>query len=79
MVNAVIGRIYFESFFPNTPSWIFVVVYVVIISAFNFWSMKGTSRINGILVVFQIVLIGAFVVLAWLALKDGMGEARSSR
>ena len=74
MVNAVIGRIYFESFFPNTPSWIFVVVYVVIISAFNFWSMKGTSRINGVLVVFQIVLIGAFVVLAWLALKDGMGE-----
>ena len=74
MVNAVIGRIYFESFFPNTPSWIFVVVYVVMISAFNFWSMKGTSRINGVLVVFQIVLIGAFVVLAWLALKDGMGE-----
>ena len=74
MVNAVIGRIYFESFFPNTPSWIFVVGYVVIISAFNFWSMKGTSRINGVLVVFQIVLIGAFVVLAWLALKDGMGE-----
>ena len=74
MVNAVIGRIYFESFFPNTPSWVFVVVYVVIISAFNFWSMKGTSRINGVLVVFQIVLIGAFVVLAWLALKDGMGE-----
>ena len=74
MVNAVIGRIYFESFFPNTPSWIFVVGYVVMISAFNFWSMKGTSRINGVLVVFQIVLIGAFVVLAWLALKDGMGE-----
>ena len=74
MVNAVIGRIYFESFFPNAPSWMFVVGYVVMISAFNFWSMKGTSRINGVLVVFQIVLIGAFVVLAWLSLKDGMGE-----
>jgi putrescine importer len=74
MVNAVIGRNYFESFFPEAPSWIFVVGYVVVITAFNFWSMKGTSRINGILVVFQIVLIGAFVVLAWIALKDGMGE-----
>ena len=74
MVNAVIGRIYFESFFPNAPSWVFVVVYVAAISALNFFSMKGTSRINGILVVFQIVLIAAFVVLAWLALRNGMGE-----
>jgi putrescine importer len=74
MVNAVIGRIYFESFFPEAPSWVFVLVYVGVITAFNFLSMKGTSRVNGILVVFQVVLIGTFVVLAWLALKDGMGE-----
>lgn len=74
MVNAVIGRIYFESFFPDAPSWVFVVVYVGVICAFNFFSMKGTSRINGILVVFQVVLIATFVVLAWLALRHGMGE-----
>ena len=74
MVNAVIGRIYFESFFPEAPSWVFVLVYVGVITAFNFLSMKGTSRVNGILVVFQVVLIGTFVVLAALALKDGMGE-----
>ena len=74
MVNAVIGRIYFESFFPDAPSWLFVVVYVAAITALNFWSMKGTSRINGFLVVFQIVMIGAFVVMAWLALRHGMGQ-----
>ena len=74
MVNAVIGRIYFESFFPEAPSWVFVVVYVAAITALNYLSMKGTSRINGILVVFQVVMIGAFVVQAWLALRNGMGE-----
>ena len=74
MVNAVIGRTYFESFFPAAPSWIFVVVYVAAITALNYLSMKGTSRINGILVVFQVVMIGAFVVQAWLALQHGMGE-----
>jgi len=74
MVNAVIGRIYFESFFPDAPSWLFVVVYVAAISALNFYSMKGTSRINGVLVVFQIVLITAFVVLAWLELGRGTGQ-----
>ena len=74
MVNAVIGRIYFEGFFPEAPSWVFVVVYVAAITALNYLSMKGTSRVNGILLVFQVVLIGAFVVLAWLALQHGMGE-----
>ena len=52
----------------------FVVVYVAAITALNYLSMKGTSRINGILVVFQVVLIAAFVVQAWLALRNGMGE-----
>ena len=74
MVNAVIVRAYFESFFPEAPAWVFVVVYVAVISAFNFYSMKGTSRINGILVTFQVVLIAVFVVLAWLALRHGIGE-----
>ena len=74
MVNAVIARIYFESFFPNLPAWVFVVVYVGGVTILNLWSMKGTSRVNGILVVFQIVLIAVFVVLAWKAIAGGMGE-----
>jgi putrescine importer len=74
MVNAVIGRIYFESFFPDTPSWIFVVVYVAIVTALNCWSIKGTSSINGVLVVFQILLIGIFVVLTYISLTKGLGQ-----
>lgn len=74
MVNAVIGRIYFESFFPTTPSWIFVIVYVGIVTALNCWSIKGTSSINSVLVVFQIVLIGVFVILAYISLTRGLGQ-----
>jgi putrescine importer len=74
MVNAVIGRIYFESFFPEAPSWIFVVIYVAIVTALNAWSIKGTSNINGVLVVFQTVLIGVFIVLAYISLTRGIGQ-----
>jgi putrescine importer len=74
MVNAVLARIYFESFFPDAPAWIFVVVYVAGVTALNLWSMKGTSRVNGILVVFQVVLIAVFVFLTWRALQNGMGQ-----
>lgn len=74
MVNAVIARIYFESFFPTLPSWVFVVLYVAGVTVLNLWSMKGTSRVNGFLVVFQTVLIAVFVILAWKAIQNGMGE-----
>lgn len=74
MVNAVLARIYFESFFPDAPAWLFVVVYVVAITVLNLWSMKGTSQINGILVVFQVVLIAVFVFLAWRAIQNGLGH-----
>ena len=74
MVNALIGKNYFESFFPDGPVWIFVVVYVALITALNFWSMKGTSNINMVLVVFQAVAILSFCVLAWVQLQHGVGD-----
>ncbi|WP_369045715.1 APC family permease [Sinomonas sp. P10A9] len=73
LVNAVIVRIYMESFFPDVPSWIWVVGYVVVITIMNLWSMNSTSKINGILVVFEVVLIGVFIALAWNALANGQG------
>lgn len=41
MVNAVIGRIYFESFFPDAPSWIFVLVYVAIVTALQLLASRA--------------------------------------
>ncbi|MEA5456013.1 APC family permease [Sinomonas sp. JGH33] len=74
LVNALLIRIYMESFFPDIPSWIWVVAYVVLITILNLWSMNSTSKVNGILVVFEVVLIGVFIVLAWNALANGAGN-----
>nr|WP_231510870.1 APC family permease [Bacillus sp. UNC438CL73TsuS30] len=74
MVNALIIRIYMVSVFPNVPAWIWVVVYVAIVTAINVWSMGKTSSLNSILVVFEVVLIGAFIVLAFIKLSQGMGQ-----
>ncbi|WP_374008187.1 APC family permease [Leifsonia sp. LS-T14] len=74
LVNALIVRLYLESFFPQVPGWIWVVGYVAVITAMNLFSMSSTSRVNGILVVFQIVLIAVFVVLTWTALNNGAGN-----
>ena len=74
LVNALIIRSYLYSFFPDVPQWIWVVVYVAAITAMCLFSMTNTSRVNMLLVVFEVVLIGVFLILAAKALMDGMGN-----
>jgi putrescine importer len=74
LVNALIIRSYLYSFFPSVPSWIWVIVYVAAITAMCLFSMTNTSRVNMLLVVFEVVLIGVFLILATKSLMDGMGN-----
>lgn len=74
MVNALIIRIYLSSLFPAVPVWIWVVVYVSAVTAINVYSMKSTSNLNLFFVVFSIVLIIVFVIMACIQLSQGMGE-----
>src|SRR5699024_11120585 len=74
VVNAVIIRIYMTSMFPEMPAWIWVVSYVACVTGITAWSMNSTSKLNSALVIFELVLIGAFIVLASVRLIQGMGQ-----
>lgn len=74
LVNALIIRSYMYSFFPSAPPWIWVIVYVAAITGMCLFSMTNTSRVNMVLVVFEVVLIAVFLVLATKSLIDGMGN-----
>lgn len=74
LVNALIIRSYMYSFFPEAPQWLWVVVYVAAITGMCLYSMTNTSRVNMLLVVFEVVLIGVFLILATKSLIDGMGN-----
>lgn len=74
LVNAVINRSYLVSFFPDVPGWLWVVAYVGIITGINVYSMRTTSGLNAVLVVFEVVLIAVFLVLAGLQLAHGLGD-----
>ena len=73
MVNALIIRFYLEQLFPDVPSWIWVVVYVAIATTIVYFSMKGTSNINGLLLVFAVVVIASFIFMASGQLLAGEG------
>lgn len=73
MVNALIIRIYMEALFPHIPSWIWVLLYVIAVTAINIYSMKSTSSLNMVLVVFTLVLMTGFLVIGSIQLYNGMG------
>src|SRR3954469_4937009 len=74
LVNALIIRLSMTSMFPGVPGWIWVVAFVAGVTALNVWSLSSTSKVNFVLVVFAVVLITAFIVLAVMQLSRGMGE-----
>ncbi|MFZ2501732.1 MAG: APC family permease [Nocardioides sp.] len=74
LVNALILRSYMEAFFPDVAPALWVFVAVAAVTSMVLFSMSNTSRLNGILVMFSIVLIAVFIVLAWQQLAAGEGN-----
>jgi len=73
MVNCLIIRSYLEAVFPDIPGWIWVVLYCVLTTGIIYLTMRGTSNVNMILLVFSIVVMVVFVVMVWAQLAGGEG------
>ncbi|WP_241095390.1 MULTISPECIES: APC family permease [unclassified Leucobacter] len=74
MVNCLIIRSYLEAIFPGIPGWIWVVVYCVFVTTLIYLTMRGTSNINMILLVFSIAVMAVFVVMVIAQLMRGEGQ-----
>lgn len=81
MVNALIVRLYMEQMFPDVPGWIWVVVYCIAVTTIVAISMRGTSGVNSMLLVFTVTIIVVFItmVIAQLMNGEGAGTVASSR
>ncbi|CAB4572128.1 unannotated protein [freshwater metagenome] len=74
LVNIVIVRAYMEAFFPDVPSWIWVLIFTVVCTAIIYLTMRGTSSVNTILLVIALVAMVVFVVMTAAQLMQGEGE-----
>ncbi|RYM02700.1 APC family permease [Sporolactobacillus sp. THM7-7] len=74
MVNALIFRIYMESFFPEIPVWLWVVGYVILLTGLNIWSIHAAARFNSLLVILQITMVVIFSIIAMFKLQNGSGN-----
>ncbi|MGW9021524.1 APC family permease [Leucobacter chromiiresistens] len=74
MVNCLILRSYLEAFFPGVPGAVWVIVYVLFVTTVIYLTMRGTSNVNMLLLIFSIVVMAIFVLMVILQLSGGAGE-----
>ena len=73
MVNCLIIRSYLEALFPEIPGAVWVVIYCIVVTGIIYLTIRGTSNINMILLVFSIVVMVVFVVMVIAQLVRGEG------
>ncbi|KOV91488.1 APC family permease [Streptomyces sp. NRRL B-3648] len=64
MVIWLIGGAYLQAQFPGVPHWIWITGFVAVTTALNIRGIKTAERVNDLLMVFQVLVIGIFVVLS---------------
>ncbi|MGE5701085.1 MAG: APC family permease [Clostridia bacterium] len=74
MVNVLLTNIYGSAAFPEVPGWAWIVGSTLIFTLINIRGANTTANFNSLLVVFQILVTGIFVILAIRAISGGMGS-----
>ncbi|MFT9849740.1 APC family permease [Aneurinibacillus sp. REN35] len=73
MVNVLLTQIYLSALFPTVPAWVWVVGFVAVVTFMNVVGVTSMSNLNTFLVVYQILVVAIFVVLAIRELLGGAG------
>ena len=63
LVNALIIRSYLEQIFPNVWPWTWVIIYCAAVTTIIYMTMRGTSNVNMILLIFSVLVMALFLVL----------------
>ncbi|MEV4147290.1 APC family permease [Amycolatopsis sp. NPDC049691] len=64
MVIWLIGGAYLSAEFPSVPHWIWLITFIAVTTILNVLGIKIAEKANFVLMAFQILVIGFFVVLS---------------
>jgi amino acid transporter len=74
LLSVIAARDLCVNIVPGVPSWIWIVLFVVFMTAINFFGIKVTAGANAIMTGAMILAAVLFVGLAVYALTQGVGE-----
>lgn len=64
MVIWLIGGAYLSAEFPGVPSWVWLITFIALTTVLNVLGIKIAEKANFVLMAFQLLVIGFFVVLS---------------
>ncbi|MFZ4833833.1 APC family permease [Rouxiella sp. Mn2063] len=73
MINVLLAKIYLTAMFPDVAPWIWVVSFVVIMTAANLRSVNLVANFNTLFVLAQVAIILVFIFLVIHGLHNGEG------
>ncbi|MFJ3820889.1 APC family permease [Streptomyces nodosus] len=63
MVIWLIGGAYLQAEFPSVPFWVWIIGFIALTTALNIRGIKTAERVNDLLMIFQILVVGLFALL----------------
>ncbi|CAM3717741.1 APC family permease [Mesobacillus zeae] len=75
MVNALLTKLYLNALFPTVPDWIWVIVFVGIVTLLNLRSVNVLANFNLLFVLIQLAIMAVFIFLVIRGLQGGEGTA----
>ncbi len=73
MVNALLTKLYLNALFPSVPDFIWVLVFVGIVTFLNLRSVNALANFNTLFVLVQILIMVVFIILVIKGLHSGEG------
>lgn len=75
MVIWLIGSLYFGTIFPDVPAWVWIIAFIIVTTIVNILGVHVSNKVNFLLMVFQFLVIGIFMILSIKSLMEGTGAA----
>ncbi len=79
MINVLLAKLYLSAMFPDVPQWIWVVLYVGIMTLANLKSVNLVANFNTLFVTVQVAIIVVFIFLVIHGLHKGEGTGTICR
>ncbi|MFD1705977.1 APC family permease [Siminovitchia sediminis] len=73
MLNYLVVGIYLSAAFPGVPAWIWIILFIALITTINVFGLKIAANVNFLLVAFQMLVVGIFAILCIKQIVGGMG------
>src|SRR5664279_5513443 len=75
MVIWLIGAAFLAEKFPGVPNWIWIVGFIIVTSVLNVIGVKAAANANLLLMIFEVLVLGMFVVLSLGHVLHGSGAS----